>query len=596
VLSLRFQVVLCASVSLWCAVPSFAAAPKAGEVLTAGGLKFAYIPAGQFVMGSATDEKGREEEETPHKVTLGKAFYMGVTEVTQVQWKAVMGQRRGGFEGDALPVEEVSWKDATAFCEKLSAATGRKCRLPTEAEWEYACRAGAAGRFSGSDKLDDLSWFDDNSEEKTHPVGTKKPNAWGLYDMHGNVAEWCADYYAVPYSLKETTDPTGPAQGSARVVRGGSWSSFERGCRCASRMNLNPAHQMKTVGFRVVLEAANPCMEWIEIARDGKGFVRAASGKKFVPWGFNYDRDYRMRLLEDYWDAEWATVAEDFREMKALGANVVRVHPQLAKFMDGPQTPNRKAFEQFGRLVALAEETGLYLDITGLGCFRKRDVPKWYEDATEEQRWAAQACFWEAMAERCERSPAVFFYDLINEPVVPDGKRKPGDWMTGELAGLCYVQFISLDQAGRARAEIARQWVAKMTAAIRKHDRRHLVSVGMLPFGEGDYGFSPKTVAPEVDFLCTHIYPKSGKSGDDLKTLAAFAAAGKPVVIEEMFPINCEAEELGQFIEESRKHVVGWIGFYWGQTPAELKQSKQFGDALMLAWLEMFQKAKPKQE
>jgi sugar phosphate isomerase/epimerase len=333
-------------------------------------------------------------------------------------------------------------------------------------------------------------------------------------------------------------------------------------------------------------------MEWLQVSKDGRGFVGATSGQTFTPWGFNYDRDYKLRLIEEYWDAEWQTVADDFREMKELGANVVRVHLQFAKFMDGANTPNRKSLDQLGRVLELAEKTGLYLDITGLGCFRKGDVPRWYNEAAEEQRWAAQARFWEAIAERCAASPAVFFYDLMNEPVVPSGKRNAGDWMTGELSGLSYVQFISLDQAGRARPEIARQWIAKLVAAIRKHDRRRLISAGLLPDADGKSGFVQNVVAPELDFLCLHIYPDRKKLADDLKTVEAFAV-GKPLIIEETFPINCSAEELRQFIGDSGKYACGWIGFYWGKTPAQLRESKDIGDALMLAWLEMFQKAKP---
>jgi hypothetical protein len=154
------------------------------------------------------------------------------------------------------------------------------------------------------------------------------------------------------------------------------------------------------------------------------------------------------------------------------------------------------------------------------------------------------------------------------------------------------VQFISLDQAGRSRPEIARQWIAKLVAAIRKHDRRHLISVGMLPDADGKSGFAQKVVAPELDFLCLHIYPDRKKLADDLKTVESFAV-GKPLIIEETFPINCSAEELRKFIGDSSKYACGWIGFYWGKTPAQLRESKDIGDALMLAWLEMFQKAKP---
>jgi hypothetical protein len=332
-------------------------------------------------------------------------------------------------------------------------------------------------------------------------------------------------------------------------------------------------------------------MEFLTVSKDNTSFVGATSGAKFIPWGFNYDRDYKMRLIEEYWTNEWQTVEEDFSEMKSLGANVVRIHPQFTKFMDAADKPNAKSLEQLDRLLALAEKTGLYLDITGLACFRKADVPRWYNDATEEQRWAAQACFWEAIAQRCAKSPAVFFYDLMNEPIVPGGKRKPGEWLGGELGGFSYVQFISLDQAGRERPQIARQWIAKLVSAIRKHDPKHLISVGLLPNGALS-GFPAKEVAPEVDFICVHVYPDGKKPDEAMKTVESFAA-GKPLIIEETFPMQCSAEQLGQFIHDSSKHAAGWIGFYWGKSPEQLRQSKDIGDAIVLSWLELFQKANP---
>jgi formylglycine-generating enzyme required for sulfatase activity len=238
----------------WAALQA-ADAPRAGDVITNSiGMKLALIPAGEFDMGSPADEKGREEDEMLHRVRITRDFRIGVTEVTQAQWKAVMGERRGQFDGDNLPVEDCSWKDAVAFCARLSKKEGKTYRLPTEAEWEYACRAGATGRFGGA-RLDDLAWYDDNSDGRTHPVAAKKPNAWGLCDMHGNVAEWCADYYG-PYPAGGAADPAGPQAGKARVVRGGSWASFERGCRSASRSSTPAAYQLKFLGFRVVMEAA----------------------------------------------------------------------------------------------------------------------------------------------------------------------------------------------------------------------------------------------------------------------------------------------------------------------------------------------------
>jgi hypothetical protein len=337
-------------------------------------------------------------------------------------------------------------------------------------------------------------------------------------------------------------------------------------------------------------------LDWIKVSGNKHGFVRASSGGQFIPWGFNYDRDYRFRLLEDYWEAEWPTVVEDFREMKQLGADVVRVHLQFAKFVDAPDRPNEASLERLGRLVKLAEDAGVYLDLTGLGCYRKRDVPAWYSSLGEAERWAAQARFWEAIAARCAGSPAVFCYDLMNEPIVPGGKREPGDWLTGELGGFNYCQFISLDQAGRSRPKIARRWVAQLAAAIRKHDRRHLITVGLLPDSletpVSVSGFVPRKVAGDLDFICVHIYPKTGHSKEDLELLRGFGV-GKPVVIEETFLLSCTAKELGQFIGASRKYAAGWIGFYWGQAAEELSRSTSIGDSLTAAWLKLFQEVNP---
>ncbi len=273
-------------------------------------------------------------------------------------------------------------------------------------------------------------------------------------------------------------------------------------------------------------------LERVRVADDGKGFVLAASGKPFTPWGLNYGN--AGRLIEDFWDADWTTVAGDFRDMKRLGANVVRVHLQFGKFMDGPDRPNAKVFERLGKLLELAEKTGLYLDLTGLGCYRKADVPNWYDRLSEDDRWAAQARFWGAIAERCAKSPAVFCYDLMNEPFAGGGDRKPGEWYAGKLADLYFVQFIALDVRGRPREEIARAWIKRLSAAIRKQDKVHLITVGLLPWDRtwGHLsGFIPEKVAPELDFISVHIYPEKGKVDEAIKGLKKFAV-GKPVLIE----------------------------------------------------------------
>jgi hypothetical protein len=334
-------------------------------------------------------------------------------------------------------------------------------------------------------------------------------------------------------------------------------------------------------------------MPWIAVSKDRKGFVLDSTGKKFTPWGFNYDRDDGGRLLEDYWEAEWPAVEKAFQEMQKFGANVVRIHLQLGKFMDAADKPSEKALEQLTKLLALAERTKLYLDLTGLGCYHKKDVPAWYDKLAEMDRWDVQARFWEAIASRCVRSPAVFCYDLMNEPVVSGGRRKEGDWLGGALAGKHYVQFITLDPQDRACPEIARQWIRQLTAVIRRHDKRHLITVGLVDWSLDRpglaSGFVPNKVADDLDFISVHLYPKKGKIDEALKTLAGFSV-GKPVVIEETFPMSCSLAELEQFIEGSKQHATGWIGFYWGKSPEELRKSNELKDALMLGWLEFFEK------
>ncbi len=332
-------------------------------------------------------------------------------------------------------------------------------------------------------------------------------------------------------------------------------------------------------------------MDWICVSKSGTSFAGEKSGRAFVPWGFNYDRDDRGRLLEDYWDKEWPKVEADFREMKRMKANVVRIHLQVARFLDAVDRPNEANLARLGRLVALAEKEQLYLDITGLGCYRKRDVPAWYDRLSESGRWKAQARFWEAVVERGGKSPAVFCYDLMNEPVVPGGARKPGEWLGPPLGDKCYVQFITLDQKDRPRPAIARAWCRELVAAIRRRDRRHLVTVGMLPWPEGS-GFVLKEIAPELDFLSVHIYPEKQKVGEALGTLRAFSV-GKPVVVEEMFPLHCTMDDLASFVDQSSKTARGWIGFYWGKTAADCRKSGKIADAMTAGWLEWFERHGP---
>jgi len=334
-------------------------------------------------------------------------------------------------------------------------------------------------------------------------------------------------------------------------------------------------------------------MSWIRVSDDHKGFTFVDSGRPFEPLGFNYDRDFSSRLIEDYWEKEWPAVEAHFRQMQKFGANVVRVHLQFGRFMKDPASPNPEALDRLARLVALAEECKLYLDLTGLGCYHKQDVPPWYDRLNEEERWKAQAQFWRAIASRCAKSPAIFCYDLMNEPVVPGGQRKPGDWLGPAFAGKHYVQCITLDQRERPRPEIARLWIHQLASEIRQVDSKHLITVGLVDWSLDrpglSSGFVPEKVAEDLDFLCVHLYPEAGKLDDNLKTLEGFAI-GKPVVIEETFPLKCSFVEFETFLDRSKAHAAGWISFYWGKPPEELRKSSDFGDALLLKELEVFEK------
>ncbi len=231
------------------------------ETVNRVGIDMVRIPAGKFLMGSPADEKDRQSDEGPqHEVTISKSFYMGKYEVTQLQWRAVsvlpkvsieLPSDPSKFKGDNLPVEQVSWEEAVEFCERLSRATGKAYRLPTEAEWEYACRAGTTGMYAGS--LDAMAWYSSNAGNTTHPVGQKQANRFGLYDMHGNVWEWCRDWYGENYYFSSPdTDPTGPSTGSYRVVRGGGWFFIAANLRAAFRNRSAPSARDGLLGFRLV--------------------------------------------------------------------------------------------------------------------------------------------------------------------------------------------------------------------------------------------------------------------------------------------------------------------------------------------------------
>lgn len=215
------------------------------------------VAPGSFVMG-CTDEQGNDcyGDETPyHRVIISKDYYIGKFEVTQELFEAVMGYNPSNWKAFDRPVENVSWNDAQEFCTKLSRMTGRHFTLPTEAEWEYAARGGhkaTTTKYSGSFNVSDVAWYDGNSDERTHPVGRLSPNELGIYDMSGNVYEWCLDFYG-EYSSVAQRDPQGLSSGTQRVYKGGSWHFTYRGCRVAYRNGGDPGSRDSQGGFRIVL-------------------------------------------------------------------------------------------------------------------------------------------------------------------------------------------------------------------------------------------------------------------------------------------------------------------------------------------------------
>ncbi len=252
------QVLLC--ILLVCGSATSTSAQQLKQITNSIGMTLVLILPGTFTMGSPEEEFGRKPGETQHQASISNWYYLGRYEVTQGQYEEVMGNNPSKFKGAKNPVETVSWEDAVSFCNKLSElpeekAAGREYRLPTEAEWEYACRATSTTTYSSGDSeesLGEYAWFGEGGKGKTHAVGLKKPNRWGLYDMHGNVWEWCQDWYA-DYPPDASTDPLGRNRGSVRVYRGGCWHSVAGGCRSAFRPGSIPSYRGSYFGLRVAL-------------------------------------------------------------------------------------------------------------------------------------------------------------------------------------------------------------------------------------------------------------------------------------------------------------------------------------------------------
>ncbi len=327
-------------------------------------------------------------------------------------------------------------------------------------------------------------------------------------------------------------------------------------------------------------------METVRIAPDKKGFILHPSGDRYVPWGHNYASvDILNRLANDP-----ERVEREFTEMKAAGTTVARIHPEMSRILTGPDKADPEALDQIKRLLKIAEKSGIHLKITGLACYKIKDRVDWYDSMDEQDRWKTQAFFWETIARTCAESPAVFAYDLVNEPAAA-GKRADG-WYMGRMGDVEFCQRLSLDAGERKGDDIFAAWTKRMVASIRKHDKTHLITMGMLPF-PGAY----KAAAEQLDFVSPHLYPKTGKVDDEITLLQKFDW-GKPIVIGETFPLSCGVDDERDFLLKSRGIAHGWIGHWPDESPAELAELKTTGkatihNAIWLSWVNLFQEIGP---
>ena len=334
----------------------------------------------------------------------------------------------------------------------------------------------------------------------------------------------------------------------------------------------------------------------IIIGSSGSSFVKESSGAEFRIKGVNYDRDWKHRLIEDYWHHEWQTIVKDFQEMKDMGINAVRIHLQINKFIPEPNKVDPKEISKLKDLLALAEEKEIYLNLTGLGCYHAKKVPKWYHNLSEDKRWNTQAFFWKQIATVCKGSDIIFCYDLMNEPVVQGGKKNSDSWLGGELAGKSYVQKITRTPKGRPSKQIAEAWVNILTQAIREVDDRHLITVGVIPWVQIFPKAKPLFYSPEVskhlDFVSVHFYPKKGKITETIQALKAYDI-GKPIIIEETFPLSCTINEFKKFMKDSQSIQNGFFSFYWGKTAAEYEADKDQIAFLMIPYLNFLKSHTP---
>jgi len=308
-----------------------------------------------------------------------------------------------------------------------------------------------------------------------------------------------------------------------------------------------------------------------------------AKGKVFFPWGYNYTNAKAVGFIEDNWEKEstWETITSDFAEMKTYAANIVRIHLQYNKFMVDAETPNTVALQRLKRLVQIAEDNRLYLDITGLAAYRKSDSPDWYDSLEDSERWATHAIFWKNIAIAVGDSEAVFAYNLMNEPVVAVGCDTSAecDWLPGEpFGGFNFIQNIARNPYISYDVGI-KDWAAQLTEAIRQEDQTTMITIGFLGLG------SVSRFAEDLDYLSIHTYPKSGEIQAAIDIITS-SQSNKPLIIEETGNLQCSVAELETFLNQIDGNYNGLMGHYFGNTLEEMEAANTIVDALQKQMVE----------
>lgn len=480
-------------------------------------------------------------------------------------------------------------------------------------DWEATFHAGAKELvFGDQEEMGFAARMATPLTEKNGGVITSSAGLKSAASTWGQAAEWC-DYsgkvsdrpagITLYFNAKQerlpecwwhnrdygvfVANPFGRAamkQGAKNAIRVEPGSSFRLRFHAVVHEGdgYDPAAEWKTI----LLDSSSPAMERVKIASNQNGFVLHPSGRAFVPWGHNYASvDLLDRVAKDP-----KRVEREFAEMKAAGTNVARIHPEMPRILTGPEQVNPQGLEQLRIVVRIAEQSGIYLKVTGLACYQIKDRIGWYDALDESDRWKTQAFFWKTIAGACADSPAIFAYDLVNEPAAA---AKPMDgWYTGRMGDVEFCQRLTLTPGNRNGDELFRTWTARMVAAIRQSDPERLITMGMLPF-PGAY----RAAAENLDFVSPHLYPKTGKVEDELKLLKQFAW-GKPIVIGETFPLSCGAADEREFLLQSRGIAHGWLGHWPDESPATLAELKKSGkatihNAIWLSWVELFREVGP---